>query len=340
MEFTPPICNKDAVDLTADGSDDDDRCNNKPEKLDEKKNDQWECSQCTLLNTNDQMNCIVCGHRRSSVRKMTLGGIINESKSQLKDDKSNGERAKSQTADKRKKDSKQSSVKEKSQLWKWTQSQSSQSTKSKKQSAKLSTKKPTTTESSTDLWIDKHFPKTSTDLCIAPKKIEEVRTWLVSHVQARQQRRHATAYRNGSSSNFEIQRSLYEAPPSQLMILVGSPGVGKSTLIHVLSKELKLNVLKWNNDVHTDYIASKGEEYVPYQSQLASFEEFLIGVGTDMDSLDEKGGEERFDGSVILIEEVRICKMMRQSLCIMSSSFYTADVKDPKSVQPRSCPII
>lgn len=291
MELSPPNYNNQAVDLTVDSDD------NKNPELDEMKYDQWECSQCTLLNTNDQMNCTVCGHRRSSVRKKSSD---NKDERRSKDAKSNGngKRANSQQlTGKQKKNSKQSSIKEKSQLWKWTQSQSSQTTKSKKQSAKLSTKKLTSNsaETSTDLWIDKHFPKTSTDLCIAPKKIEEVRTWLLSHIQARQHRRNT----NGSCS------SAYEAPPSQLMILVGSPGVGKSTLLHVLAKELKLNVLKWN-DIHTDYIsASRGEEYVPYQSQLASFEEFLVGVGTGMDSLDDKVGEEGFDGSVILIEEVR-----------------------------------
>ena len=145
-----------------------------------------------------------------------------------------------------------------------------------------------TKSASTELWITKHTPKQLSDLCIAPKKMEEVEHFFRSHRKSRQHRRTLDP------------SSLYEdTPPTQLLILVGSPGIGKSTLIYTLAKQMKLEVLQWNEDYT---IPSK--ENVPYQSQLSSFEEFLIGAGTGLDSLEERN-DSGCDGSVILIEEVR-----------------------------------
>eukprot|EP00956_Cyclotella_meneghiniana_P032530 scaffold89939_cov51-Cyclotella_meneghiniana.AAC.3 len=270
MDFDAPIKTNDLVDLTDD-------CRDTQNGLHD--NNQWECSQCTLLNPNSETHCSVCESRRSSVRHNN------------NDHKRNG-KSDSKRPKKSKHDAKQS--KKDSQLWKWTQSQSSQTTSNKsKSSERLSSKTSVAKSASTQLWIDKHTPQTASNLCIAPKKIEEVRNWLSTHIQTRQRRRNNGGY------------SMYEAPPTPLMILVGSPGIGKSTLVRVLANEMKLEVLTWN-DVHTEYMQSSGDEYVPYQNQMGSFEEFLIGAGTGMDSLvDEKDDRyESFDGSIILIEEI------------------------------------
>ena len=97
------------------------------------------------------------------------------------------------------------------------------------------------------------------------------------------------------------------------MILVGSPGIGKSTLVKVLANEMKLQLLTWN-DAPVDYRyeeAVRGEELLlPYQSALASFEEFLAGAGAGLDSLgvdvpSNQSDLEECHGCVILIEDVR-----------------------------------
>ena len=96
-------------------------------------------------------------------------------------------------------------------------------------------------------------------------------------------------------------KAMVEALDSVLLskltpMLVGSPGIGKSILINVLANELNIEVLRWN-DIHVDYnmnggeygMGSRGRDnggggYLPYQSQLSSFEEFLNSgsVGGDM----------------------------------------------------------
>jgi dephospho-CoA kinase len=64
------------------------------------------------------------------------------------------------------------------------------------------------------LWTDKYVPQASKDLAIAPKKVNEVSSWM-------------------------------KEPPGRLMILVGSPGIGKSTMVQCLAKEQKINVAEW-----------------------------------------------------------------------------------------------
>lgn len=115
-----------------------------------------------------------------------------------------------------------------------------------------------------------------------------------------------------------------------MMILVGSPGIGKSTMIKVLAREMKLQLLTWNDAQVEYYDQSSREEgaVVPYQSQLASFEEFLVGCGTGIESLGvemekSEGQNDEYDGSLILIEEVRydfIC-LVKSHYMLLNLSF-------------------
>jgi cell cycle checkpoint protein len=286
----------------------------------------YECARCTLINPIAETNCQVCEARRCSIRKQSSGSskrVLEDDIDSCQTDVVKRKHASTKldvvpTQNVSKQQPKSSNAisrhlstksKESSQLWNLTHSQSSvkskpSTSKKAKQSAKKSTHSSTI---SSQLWIDKHTPRTAAELCIAPKKIEEVRQWLRSHISARQTRR---GNRNHQSNAF---LSPYEASLEQvkLMILVGSPGIGKSTLIKVLAKELKLQLLTWN-DAHLEYNYEQSlreEGVLPYQSQLASFEEFLVGAGVGLDSLgvdmhSSESGNGEYNGSVILIEDV------------------------------------
>ncbi len=121
------------------------------------------------------------------------------------------------------------------------------------------------TSEDNQLWVDKYRPTNIKDLCVAPKKISEVREWLEKF--------------NSNNNNNHINSQYHGSDhknSSKLLILVGSGGIGKSTLIHVLAKELHWKISKWN-ELHNVKISSplSSSNFISPESQLSSFEEFL-----------------------------------------------------------------
>jgi len=266
---------------------------------------------------------------------------------------------------------------------------------------------------SNEMWIDKYAPQTSTEVCMAPKKVDEIKSFLLSYItnnsEKRKQKRQRTnntmsqkkqqqlcCYTKGdvvnyTNSNGEIYTCTILAvdiddgmepyytiqlenndnkhgnggirekqtdnahlsplllddaagpsssPPSillqtKLLILAGSPGIGKSATIHALANEMSIEVLTWD-DAHVEYSNNNnhndggggGDYYIPYQSQLNSFEEFLSQSGVGVQSLEfvlddddddddngissskrkatnnSKNKNKNYVGSLILIEEI------------------------------------
>lgn len=179
----------------------------------------------------------------------------------------------------------------------------------------------------TAMWVDKHAPRSSAELCVAPKKVEEVRDFLESHVSyATRRRSSAKNDSDATTANKPWETPEGLAPEAGLMVLVGSPGVGKSATVRALAREAGARILTWN-DVQIDYNKNRRDDapfeagsYLPYQSQLSSFEEFLtqgragkeaLDLGTDLGGADlpsEEGGAREEPGehgcSLILIEEI------------------------------------
>jgi cell cycle checkpoint protein len=150
-----------------------------------------------------------------------------------------------------------------------TQAQSSQQDDDRKPSARKRPRKSAVQEvasldssSSSSMWVDKHAPKSSTELCVAPKKVKEVRSWMES----------ATAN---------------QASGKKLLVLVGSPGIGKSTMLRLLAKDLGLSACDWNESHNPRTYAggSSGLMSVEESSPLDSFEAFLQQSGAGFSSL-------------------------------------------------------
>ena len=128
------------------------------------------------------------------------------------------------------------------------------------------------------LWQDVYAPQTLSEVCLAPKKVKEITSWL------------ETAMQNHTSQN-------------KLLILVGSPGIGKSTTIRLLAQERGWNLLQWNesissyqpnNNSNTSTISTSTYSADPYSdsllsieqsSPLSSFESFLRQAGAGYRSL-------------------------------------------------------
>ena len=102
------------------------------------------------------------------------------------------------------------------------------------------------------MWTDKHVPTVSSELCVQPKKIEEVRDWLKQCFRS-------------------IRDPVLYGSCSKLLVLTGGPGVGKSTMCKVLAKELEIEISQWNEnqDAPHDF------RFRQSQSQLSSFSNFL-----------------------------------------------------------------
>ena len=115
------------------------------------------------------------------------------------------------------------------------------------------------------LWIDKYPPTTSSELCVAPKKVKEVGVWLDE----------ATA-----TPSFRSNK--------KLLILVGTPGIGKSTTVRVLCDEKKLSLLYWNESFVPRAYNEGSSEFsgVQQSSAMDSFHEFLQQSSVGLHSLD------------------------------------------------------
>lgn len=143
--------------------------------------------------------------------------------------------------------------------------------------------------SDVDLWVEKFSPTSSVDLCVAPKKVKECSAWM-------QEATH--------------RERVPAVVPKKLLVLVGGCGVGKSTMVRVLAKELGLELHSWNDSfVSRERGRADFESVMEVErtSALDSFEGFLRQCGAGFSSLQltsangDKGSDKR---SIILLEDL------------------------------------
>lgn len=152
---------------------------------------------------------------------------------------------------------------------------------SRKRARKLSNTRVSFEDDSKVMWVDRFAPRSSKELCVAPKKIKQIRTWIEDALKGRE---------------------------NKLMVLVGSPGIGKSTTVRVLATEMDLDVLSWNASYVPRSHANLQSSIMSVQqtSAIDSFRDFLQHSGTGFSSL-QMSGEELLESrrdSIILLEEL------------------------------------
>jgi len=91
------------------------------------------------------------------------------------------------------------------------------------------------------LWSDKYSPTCIADLCVAPQKIKLLQKWIKDFMGAH------TAVNTNYYNNSIVKRNTVP----KLCVLVGGPGIGKSTMVRVIAKEMNLSVLEWNDTCGT-----------------------------------------------------------------------------------------
>ena len=112
-----------------------------------------------------------------------------------------------------------------------------------------------------ELWVNKFAPSNCADLCVAPKKVKECKSWLEQATKA------------------PIRH--------KLLVLVGTAGSGKSTMARLLAREMRMDVHSWNESFVAREPGHVLDQVVSVErtSALDSFEEFLAHCGAGFSSL-------------------------------------------------------
>ncbi len=272
-------------------------------------NDGWVCHACTLLNMKTSSTCDACSAKRRAI-KSSFKSIENE---QRNVNKITNSRTTTATT---------------------TSSITTNTTGTKGLVVDTNNNYNNIAAGRTMMWIDKYAPQTSQELCVAPKKVEQVRSFLSSCIEytleSRRHHHHSYSQQESSGGRDDIgggnsrmenmmsnnNNTINTPPPppeTKLMILIGNPGVGKSAMVRTLAREMNIQILAWN-DAHVEYntnnVHQRGDSLgsgpgyynntLPYHSQLNSFDEFLSMSGVlGMHSLDIVGGDDDADATVV-----------------------------------------
>ena len=129
------------------------------------------------------------------------------------------------------------------------------------------------------MWVEQFAPASSSDLCVAPKKVKEIESWM--------QQNCSSVIDN--KNNYAAEVPAKSPGKQKLLILVGSPGVGKSTAVRIIAKKLNLSILSWNESFNP---RDQQPQYsfdplfsLEQTSALDSFNEFLQQSGCGFVSL-------------------------------------------------------
>lgn len=126
----------------------------------------------------------------------------------------------------------------------------------------------TNSTASSNLWCEKYRPIHTIDLCIAPKKIKEIIQWM----------------------NESLSSSSHYGNHNKLLIVVGAPGIGKSTMIKCIANEMNISISEWTESYST-YVSQQHQSQQQYstimdqQTPLQSFGQFLQQSGCGYQTL-------------------------------------------------------
>ena len=139
------------------------------------------------------------------------------------------------------------------------------------------------------LWTDKYTPTLIAKLCVAPKKIKELVHFL----------------NNGNNDNDN------NGTAKGLWILVGSPGIGKSTMVRVVADQLGWERKEWTEEAHAGHYVH-GAMPLQQASPLTLFGEFLkqssfslsMSVVTKKESRGNSTDNPQKGKSMVVIDEI------------------------------------
>jgi Holliday junction resolvasome, helicase subunit len=209
-------------------------------------------------------------------------------------------------------------------------------TKSRGSSFKKNNNRTNSSSSSTSspplllLWTDQYRPLSCKDLCVAPQKINVLKQWIQDFVG---NNHHDHSIHNldhhhhhpKNQKNALVQKKVLP----KLCILVGGPGIGKSTMVRVIAKEMNMSVMEWNDTcgdyrggglrhgLTTSNSSSDSNSGSGEKSSMDLFEEFLHSVALpyksvleEHETLDNNNNKNQgtiqpsLFGSIVLLDEL------------------------------------
>ncbi|KAI7825988.1 P-loop containing nucleoside triphosphate hydrolase protein [Gamsiella multidivaricata] len=149
-------------------------------------------------------------------------------------------------------------------------------------------------DSSERLWVDKYRPKKYTDLMGDERVNREVLSWIKEWDQCVFGRRYKKHIPEHKKQHFKEPDPLGR-PDRKILLLTGPPGLGKTTMAHVIAKQAGYNVIEVNasDDRTGASVKGKIESALEIQSILGSDKPNLLIID-EIDGVSSSGGEQSF----------------------------------------------
>ncbi|KAG9063033.1 hypothetical protein KI688_004633 [Linnemannia hyalina] len=166
-----------------------------------------------------------------------------------------------------------------------------------------------TSGSNERLWVDKYRPKNYTDLMGDERVNREVLSWIKEWDQCvfgRKFNKFTPEYKKQQFKEFRKPDALGR-PDRKVLLLTGPPGLGKTTMAHVIARQAGYNVIEVNasDDRIGASIKGKIEAALEIQSILGSDKPNMLIID-EIDGVSSSGGEQSFIKLLVDIATVEV----------------------------------
>ncbi|KAF9546441.1 hypothetical protein EC957_009790 [Mortierella hygrophila] len=166
-----------------------------------------------------------------------------------------------------------------------------------------------TSGSNERLWVDKYRPKNYTDLMGDERVNREVLSWIKEWDQCvfgRKFNKFTPEYKKQQFKEFRKPDALGR-PDRKVLLLTGPPGLGKTTMAHVIARQAGYNVIEVNasDDRTGASIKGKIEAALEIQSILGSDKPNMLIID-EIDGVSSSGGEQSFIKLLVDIATVEV----------------------------------
>ncbi|KAG0275592.1 hypothetical protein BGZ95_008609 [Linnemannia exigua] len=166
-----------------------------------------------------------------------------------------------------------------------------------------------TSGSNERLWVDKYRPKKYTDLMGDERVNREVLSWIKEWDQCvfgRKYHKFTSEHKKQQFKDFRKPDALGR-PDRKVLLLTGPPGLGKTTMAHVIARQAGYNVVEVNasDDRTGASIKGKIEAALEIQSILGSDKPNMLIID-EIDGVSSSGGEQSFIKLLVDIATVEI----------------------------------